>query len=110
MTELPEQPQHKIKHLKYAKENIEKPQGFWKDVLWTNESKIEYFGHHKRRYVCRKKCEALPTMTHGGGFIMPWGCVATGGTGNILVRVEGRMDSTKYLPRNKPRSTSRKDR
>ena len=26
---------------------------------------------------------------------MLWGCVAAGGAGNI-VRVEGRMDSTKY--------------
>ena len=34
-------------------------------------------------------------MKHGGGSILVWGCVAAGGTGNI-VRVEGRMDSTKY--------------
>ena len=54
------------------------------------------------RLVClEKKSEAfveyntLPTVKYGDGSIMLWGCVAAGGTGNI-VRVEGRMDSTKY--------------
>ena len=37
----------------------------------------------------------FPTVKHGGGSILLWGCVATGGTGNILL-VEGRMDSTKF--------------
>ena len=37
----------------------------------------------------------LRTVKHGGGSIMVWDCVTAGGTGNI-VRVEGRMDSTKY--------------
>ena len=35
------------------------------------------------------------TMCFGGGSIMLWGCVAAGGTGNI-VGVEERMDSSKY--------------
>lgn len=53
------------------------------------------------RYVWRKKGKAFiekntfPNVKHGGGSIMLWGCVAAGGTGNI-VRVEGIMDSTKY--------------
>jgi len=37
----------------------------------------------------------LPTVKHGGGSIMLWGCVAASSTGNIA-QVEGRMDSTKY--------------
>ena len=51
--------------------------------------------------VWRKKGEAflekntLPNVKHGGGSIIICVCVAAGGTGNI-VRVEGRMDSTKY--------------
>ena len=62
---------------------------------------MEHFGHHQRWYVWRKKDAAFvkkntfPTVKHGGASIMFWGCVAAGGTGNI-VRVEGRMDSTKY--------------
>lgn len=94
-------PHHKSQRLKYAKENLDKPEAFWNNVLWTDETKIELFGHNQRRYVWRKKGEAfqekntLPTVKHGGGSIMLWGCVAASGTGNI-VRVEGRMDSTKY--------------
>src|SRR4029434_6555155 len=37
----------------------------------------------------------LPTVKFGGGSIMLWVCVASAGTGN-LVKVEGRMDSTRY--------------
>ena len=69
---------------------------------WTDETKMELFGHQQRRYVClEKEGEAfvekkiLPTVKHGGGSIVLWGCVAAGVTGNI-VRVAGRMDSTKY--------------
>ena len=70
-------------------------------MLWTDEVKIELFGHNQQRYVWRKKGAAfhekntLPTVKHGGGSIMLWGCVAASGTGNIAW-VEGRMDSTKY--------------
>lgn len=94
-------PQHKIKRLKYAKENLEKPEAFWNNVLWAEKNKIELFGHNQRRYVWRRNGEAfvekntLPTVKHGGGSMMLWGCVAAGGTGNI-VQVERRMDSTKY--------------
>ena len=30
-----DQPQHKIKHLNYARENIEKPETFWNNVQLT---------------------------------------------------------------------------
>lgn len=93
-------PQHTIQRQKYATEHLQKPDAFWKRVLWTDEVKIELFGHYQQRYVWRQKGEtfheknALPTVKHEGGSIMLWGCVAGSGTGNIA-RVEGRMDSTK---------------
>ena len=68
---------------------------------WTNKTRIELSGHHQIRYVWRNKGEGfinkntLPIVKHGGGSIMLWGCVAAGGTGNI-VQLERRMDSTKY--------------
>ena len=40
-----------MKLLKYAKENIVKPEAFGDNVLWTDETKIELFGHHQMRYV-----------------------------------------------------------
>ena len=70
-------------------------------MLWTDETKIELFGHNKRRYAWRQKNTAfqekhlLPTVKFGGGSIMLWACEASAGTGN-LVKVEGCVDSTQY--------------
>lgn len=92
---------HKRSRLRYAEAHLDKPASFWNKVLWSDETKIELFGHNKRRYGCRQKNTAfqekhlLPTVKFGGGSIMLWGCVASAGTGN-LVKVEGRMDSTQY--------------
>ncbi|KAI4885686.1 hypothetical protein NFI96_017633 [Prochilodus magdalenae] len=87
-------PHHKQSRLRYAKAHLDK-------VLWTDETKIELFGHDKGRYAWRKKNTALqekhllPTVKFGGGSIMLWGCVASTGIGN-LVKVEGCMDSSHY--------------
>lgn len=94
-------PQHKKNRLNYAKSHLDKPEAFWNNILWTDETKIELFGHNQKRYAWRKKNTAfeeknlLPTVKFGGGSIMLWGCVASTGTGN-LVKVEGRMDSVQY--------------
>ncbi|KAI4898095.1 hypothetical protein NFI96_001758 [Prochilodus magdalenae] len=92
-------PHHKQSHLRYAKAHLDKPASFWNKVLWTDETKIELFGHNNGRYAWRKKNTALqekhllPTVKFGAGSIMLWGCVASTGTGNL---VEGRMDSNQY--------------
>uniref|UniRef100_A0A673XKP2 Tc1-like transposase DDE domain-containing protein n=1 Tax=Salmo trutta TaxID=8032 RepID=A0A673XKP2_SALTR len=92
---------HKQSRLRYANAHLDKPASFWNKVVWTDETKIELFGHNKGRYAWRQKNTAfqekhlLPTVKFGEGSIMLWGCVASAGTGN-LVKVEGRMDSTQY--------------
>ena len=94
-------PSHKIQRLKFANEHLNKPDAFWKQVLWTDEIKIELFGHNVQRYVWRKKGAKFqekntsPTLKHGCGSIMLWGRVAASGTGHISL-VEGSMDSNKY--------------
>ena len=54
---------------------------FWRNVLWSDETKIELFGHNDHRYVWRKKREAckqkntIPTVKHGGSSIPLWGAL-----------------------------------
>ena len=40
--------------LKFAKDYLDDPEGYWKNVLWTDESKVELFGFNEKRYVWRK--------------------------------------------------------
>ena len=42
-------------HQKCAKEHLNKPDSFRKQVLWTDEDKIERFGCNEQRYVWREK-------------------------------------------------------
>ena len=76
------------------------PEAFCNNVLCgVTKPKWKFLATTKEGIFWRKKTfvekNTLPTKKHGGGSIVLWGCVATGGTGNI-VRVEGRMDLTKY--------------
>ena len=52
----------------------------WKSVLWSDESKFEIFVSNRRVFVRHKVGERMisacvfPTMKHGGGGVMVWGC------------------------------------
>uniref|UniRef100_A0AAY5L6C3 Transposase Tc1-like domain-containing protein n=1 Tax=Esox lucius TaxID=8010 RepID=A0AAY5L6C3_ESOLU len=37
--------------LKFAKTNIKSPKSTWENVLWSDETKVELFGHNSKRYV-----------------------------------------------------------
>ncbi|OXA53566.1 Transposable element Tcb1 transposase [Folsomia candida] len=94
-------PRNATKRVKFARDHISKPQTFWDSILWTDESKFNVFGSDGRRRVWRYPKEALnpknlnPTVKHGGGSVMVWGCMASSGAGKMEF-VDGIMDQYKY--------------
>ncbi len=72
-----------------------------REGLWSDETKIELFGINSTRRVWRRRNAAydpkntIPTVKHGGGNIMLWGCFSAKGTGH-LHRIKGTMDGAMY--------------
>lgn len=94
-------PVNKKKRLQFAKEHKNWTIADWKNVLWTDESKFELFGSHRRQY-CRRKVKErykpsciVPTTKHGGGSVMVWGCFSFDGVGQ-LVKIDGIMKKEQY--------------
>lgn len=96
------QDRHIKARLSFANEHLNKDASFWSSVLWSDETKLELFGHRDVAFVWRKKGEAfkpkntVPTVKHGGGSLMFWGCFSANGTGN-LVKINGIMKQDQYI-------------
>ena len=89
------------KRLVYAKNHKNWTENQWQKVLWSDESKFEIFGSNRRQYVRRRAGERYnseclqPSVKHGGGSVMVWGCISANGVGD-LVKIEGIMNAEKY--------------
>lgn len=62
-----------------AMDNLEKDYAFSKCALWSDETKLEVFGH----FLCLEK-EGGGVKEHGGGSIMLWAYFSASGTGNLI--------------------------
>src|SRR4029434_3565390 len=54
--------------------------------MWSDETKIKLFGINSTCRVWRGKnaeYDTIPTVKHGGGNIMLWGCFSAQGTGRL---------------------------
>lgn len=62
-----------------------KPNDFWRKMLRSEETKIEFFDHYDTRHVWKSKHEAFKpkntvlALTHGGGHIILWDSFAASG-------------------------------
>ena len=94
-------PVHVQARLKFAREHMDDPEEDWENIMWSDEIKIELFGKNSTGRVWRKKNAELhpkntiPTVKHGGGNLILWGCFSAKGTGR-LIRVKGRMNGAMY--------------
>ncbi len=74
---------------RYMKKHLKDSKMVTNKILWSDETKIELFGLNSQRYVWRKPGTAhhlsntVPTVKHGGGSIMLWGCFSAAGTGRL---------------------------
>lgn len=93
---------NKTKRLNFAREHVNKPPEFWQSILWSDESKFNIFGSDGRGRVWRSKAETLrteclrPTVKHGGGNVMVWGCMSSKGLGRLHF-IDGIMNSDMYI-------------
>ena len=73
----------------------------WKSVLWSDEYKFEIFGSNNRAFVSRRVGERMisaclvPTVKHGGGGMMVWGCFA-GDNFSDLFSIQGILHQHGY--------------
>ena len=72
-----------------------------KNVLWTDETKIELFGLDEKRYVWRKENTAfqhknlVPSVKHDGSIIVVWLCFAASGPGWLAI-IDETLNSELY--------------
>lgn len=70
--------------------HLNKPQDFWKNVLWTVETEVKMFEHNAQCHVWEKpntECQQIyliPTVNHSGGVII-LACFGATGHGHLAV-------------------------
>ncbi len=65
-----------------------------KKILWSDEPQflIHVRGKPSTTYHLHN---TIPTVKHGGGSIMQWGCFSVAGTGEVI-REDGKLKAAKY--------------
>ncbi|GBN19544.1 Transposable element Tc1 transposase [Araneus ventricosus] len=78
--------------LSFAKSMLNKPEAYWNNVLFVDESKFNIFGSNGRIMVWRRKNEELNpknlvgTIKYGGGGVLVCGCMSASGLDNLTAK------------------------
>ena len=92
---------HKKAHKQFAEDMSTKHMDYWNHVLWSHEMKINLFSSDGFKHVWRRPSEeykdkcVMPTVKHGSGNVMVWGCMSAAGVGELHF-IEGNMNSNMY--------------
>ncbi len=92
---------HKKARKQFAEDKQTKYMDYWKLVLWSDETKINLFGSDGVKRVWHQPGDeykdkfVLPTVKHGGGSVMLWGCMSAAGTVELQF-IEGTMNANMY--------------
>ncbi len=95
-------PRHKKAHLEFARAHADKDENYWDSILWSDETKINVFGTDGFKTVWRRKGEEykekcmVPTVKHGGGSVLMWGCMSAAGVGELHF-IDGIHEFTNVL-------------
>ncbi len=94
-------PRNKKARLEFARAHADKDEDYWDSILWSDETKINVFGTDGFKTVWRRKGEEykekcmVPTVKHGGGSVLMWGCMSAAGVGELHF-IDGIMNSQMY--------------
>uniref|UniRef100_A0A669BAZ2 Transposase Tc1-like domain-containing protein n=1 Tax=Oreochromis niloticus TaxID=8128 RepID=A0A669BAZ2_ORENI len=67
---------HGYPRLEFVRAHAEKDEDYWDSILWSDETKITVFGTNGFKTKCM-----VPTVKHGGGSVLMWGCMSAAGVG-----------------------------
>ncbi len=92
---------HKKAHKQFPEDKQTRDMDYWNHVMWSDETKINLFGSDGVECVWWQPGEeykdkfVLPTVKHGGGGVMVWGCMSAAVTGELQF-TEGTMNANMY--------------
>ena len=93
---------HGQNRLEFARKHRDWSASDWSRVVFSDESRFLLYRSDGLPYVKHRPGEAYrddcvqPTLKHGGGGLMVWGCMSESGVGE-LVLVKGRLCASDYI-------------